>query len=289
MFDGVHLGHRSLIASLIEDGRERGLSPVVFTFTTHPLALIDPAAAPMSLMPLGERIEELHRLGIEAVNVLEFTDDLRGMTAGMFMRLLRDEYDVRAVVIGFNHRFGSDRLSGVEAYRAAGRTVGVEVVRAGEWRMGEVDQDVSSSAIRSVLSAGDAVSAARMLGRPYRLYGRVIKGHQLGRRLGFPTANLEMVDPMQLLPAFGVYAVDVLIGDSEARRGMLNIGRRPTVDHDINAPRSVEVNIFDWSGDLYGQEIETDLLVRLRDERAFATLADLRSQLSEDRKQAMSV
>lgn len=287
MFDGVHLGHRSLVALLSEEGRRSGLTATVFTFAGHPLALIDPKAVPPALMPIDERVSELYRAGAEDVVTLDFTDDLRRMTARDFMGRLAGDYCVKALIMGFNHRFGSDMLVGRDAYAAIGKDVGIEVIFAGEWRCSDVA--VSSSAIRQELSNGAVGAAAQMLGRPYRLYGMVVEGHRIGRQMGFPTANIKLDDRHQLVPLAGAYAVDTVLPGGVVRRGMLNIGTRPTVEHDMDALRSIEVNIFDWDGDLYGQGIKVDFIARLRDERKFASLDELRTQLEADREASNSL
>lgn len=287
MFDGVHLGHRSLIGELIGHGQSRGLRPVVFTFDRHPLALISPDRAPLSLGSTAERVSLIRSAGIEDVEVLTFDQQLRSLDARGFITMLRDRYDVRAMLMGFNHRFGSDRLQDFGEYAAIGASLGVEIIRASEWSHDACDENICSSGIRRALQRGDVGCAAMMLGRPYSLAGKVVGGQRLGRRLGFPTANIEPVEVRQQIPAAGVYAVDVAMPDGTVRRGMVNIGYRPTVDRSAEPALSIEVHIMDWDGDLYGSMLSLGFLSRLRGEMRFDSLEALKEQLSRDREDAL--
>lgn len=279
MFDGVHLGHRWLINRLVSEGGKRGLSPLVITFGQHPLTVIAPQKAPKCLMPVTDRVERLMECGVDDVVVMDFDESLQKLTALQFIEMLRDNYDVRAILMGFNHHFGSDRLGSFEAYKEAGEACGVEIIRGDEL---SAKIGVSSSLIRRHLSAGDVESAAEMLGRSYEITGEVVHGKQLGRKLGFPTANIRPVDADQLIPAAGVYAVDVDLGYDVVRRAMLNIGVRPTVDKVPDAPMTMEAHIIDWEGDLYGHRVAMKFVKRLRDEKCFDSLDSLKTQLHSD-------
>lgn len=287
MFDGVHRGHRDLLRVLVGQSRSRGALPVAFTFPSHPLALISPASAP-ALMSLPHEKEALLReCGVEEVVFLDFPA-VRSLSGREFLCLLREKYGVEALVVGFNNHFGCDRMHAAEAARIAGET-GVEIILAGEYLLPD-GEDVSSSRVRKALLEGDVDHAALMLGRPYGVRGRVVGGRRLGRTIGFPTANLDCSCAALLIPAPGVYAVDVRIGDMGGTfRGMMNIGRRPTVDTSVDAAISLEVNVFDLDADLYGRSVRVDFLKRLRGERTFAGLDALRTQLEADREAARSV
>lgn len=279
MFDGVHLGHRWLIERLVAEGDKHGLQPIVVTFVQHPLTVIAPLKAPKSLMPVKDRVEQLMSCGVGDVVVMDFDETLQKLTAKQFIGMLRDNYDVSAILMGFNHHFGSDRLSDFEEYRKAGESCGVEIIKCDEF---SAIDGVSSSVIRQKLMSGDVESAAEMLGQRYAITGEVVHGKQLGRKLGFPTANIRPVDVGQLIPASGVYAVDVDLGYGVERRAMLNIGVRPTVDKMPDAPLSMEAHIIDWEGDLYGHELTVRFLKRLRGEQRFDSLDELKIQLSQD-------
>ena len=203
--------------------------------------------------------------------------------------MLRDRYGVKALLMGFNHRFGSDRISRIEDYEAIGLRLGVEIVRADELRDSSLPESVSSSAIRDALSRGDVAAAARMLGYNYKLWGKVVPGRQLGRTIGFPTANMEFADSGLMVPGAGVYAVDVTIPDGGCRRGMMNIGRRPTVDFSSRPAVTAEVHVIDWSGNLYGKEISVEFLDRIRDEMRFPDIDALRRRITADRDCALKI
>lgn len=289
MFDGVHRGHLSLVRRLIDETRERSLTPTVFTFDRHPLSLITPDRAPALLTTVGEKAAKLRQAGVADVEVLSFDEALRALTAEGFLRMLRDRYGVKALLMGFNHRFGSDRISRIEDYEAIGLRLGVEIVRADELRDSSLPESVSSSAIRDALSRGDVAAAARMLGYHYSLRGKVVAGRQLGRTIGFPTANLEFADSGLMVPGAGVYAVDVTIPDGGCRRGMMNIGRRPTVDFSSRPAVTAEVHVIDWSGNLYGKEISVEFLDRIRDEMRFPDIEALRRRITADRDCALKI
>ena len=288
MFDGVHLGHRFLLDRVRREAAARGLGTLVVTFGRHPLSVINAAMAPKRLTTNNQRAKLLSDSGVDRIVTLDFDDTTRLMTASQFMRHLRDDYDVREIVMGFNHRFGHDRLTSREQYAEAGRSVGVDVVFAEPYD-GDGGDGVCSSAIRTALVRGDVASANRMLGRPYSLRGKVVGGKRLGRTIGYPTANISLGDDSLLVPARGVYAVSVTLDDGETKRGMLNIGVRPTVDDSETPETTLEVNIFDWDGSLYGREIEVSFLARLRDERRFDNIEQLKKQLDEDRRAALDV
>lgn len=281
MFDGVHAGHCHLIDMLVRSAAERSLQPVAVTFADHPRALTDPEGAPRMLSSYRSRVGELVGAGAAGVVVLDFDERLRSMTARDFMAMLRRDYNVRALLMGYNNRFGHDRPEGIEAYRAIGRETGMEIVAADEYRAGEEHRHVSSSEVRRCLARGDVGAAAMLLGHEYTLEGIVEHGKQLGRSIGFPTANIHPCDPRRIIPANGVYAVRVALPDGTVRAGMMNIGHRPTVDTP-DAPPSLEVHILDYDGDLYGREVSVSFVARLRDERRFPDIDRLRAQLTAD-------
>lgn len=283
MFDGVHRGHRALLERLHSEAQQRGADTAVFTFDRHPLALITPDRAPATLMSLSDKIKALKESGAEQVEVLHFDNDLRSLTARQFLKMLHDDYGVTALLMGFNHRFGSDRLDDLSEYERIGSETGIEIIRADEMRdTSMTDRTICSSSIREAIAEGDVTAAGHMLGRPFAMQGKVVHGKQLGRTIGFPTANIEPSDGELIMPLNGVYGVDVILPGGETRRGMLNIGVRPTVDSSTRPKPSVEVYISDWDGDLYCKVIRIDFIKRLRDERRFADIDSLRRQLTLD-------
>lgn len=274
MFDGVHRGHQALAAQVRQAASERGLQPAFFTFDRHPLQTVAPERAPRLLSTPEQR-----SLWLEpAVTVtLPFDENLRRMTAEEFMRMLRDKYDVRLMAIGFNHRFGSDRLPNFEDYERIAHSLDMEAILAPEEGEG-----ISSSAIRQAIDRGEIEKANDMLGRPFALAGTVAHGKAIGRSIGFPTANITPTLANQQIPREGVYAGRLL-----GHPALVNIGHRPTVGDDGHL--SIEAHIIDYDGDLYGQPVELELTHRLRDERKFPTLDDLRTQIALDKAALLSL
>lgn len=279
-FDGVHLGHRSLLRQLTEEAQQRGLTPTAVTFTTHPRAAVTPGEAPPMLMSPHERHKALMSAGAEDVIMLPFDQKTQLLSARDFMALLHDRYNVDVLLMGFNNGFGHDRLKGIDAYRMAADHVGVEIIAADELTMKDCPR-VCSSQVRTLLQQARPDEAARLLGTPYRIVGRVVHGKELGRTIGYPTANIEPTDPSCLIPAKGVYAASVTLPDAAVYPAMLNIGHRPSVDQ-ANAPISIEAHILGFDGDLYGKTVSVDFLRYIRSEQKFPSLDALRARLDED-------
>lgn len=280
-FDGVHRGHRSVLDTLVNYASEHGLRPVAITFSGHPLALIAPDRAPHLLTPLSKKRKLLKEHGVEPV-VLEFDSSLRNTTAEEWMRRLHDEFNVVALVIGYDNTFGSDGVSlSLEDYRKIGEKTGIKVLTAKEIK------SVSSSAIRKAVHAGDMEKAREMLGRPYSITGKVVTGNSLGHTIGFPTANLDLPEGVAI-PKPGAYAAIVkTLADGVKHPAIVNVGKRPTVmrgDYSV-----IEAHLIDWIGDLYGKEITIRFLKRLRDEKKFDSIDALKVQLAQDREEALNL
>jgi len=277
-FDGVHGGHRFLIRQVCEAARERGLFSLLITFPQHPRMVMQASYQPRLLSTFGEKCSLLASTGVDACVALPFTAGLAALSAREFMQqVLRDQLQVRTLVIGYDHRFGHNRTEGFDDYVRYGQEMGIEVVRAEAFLMDGAE--VSSSAVRVLLDAGEVDKAARCLGYTYFLEGRVTAGQQIGRTLGFPTANLQVTDSCKLIPADGVYAVRVRVGE-HIYKGMLNIGCRPTIDDDTH--RTIEVHLFHFTGDLYGQLLRVEFLRRIRGEQKFDSREALARQLQQD-------
>ena len=277
-FDGVHKGHQSVLEDLNLRSRACGMEPLVVTFDRHPLELVAPERAPKMLMSSTERYEKLRQL-VPNVAVIEFDEAVRRLTAVEFMSMLCAEYGVEALLLGFNHRFGSDGLQRFEQFAAQAEGIGMAVFQAVE---AQSDGDkISSTIIRHALTRGDVSMAARYLTRPYRIVGRVTSGKQLGRKIGFPTANIEPDEPRQLVPKIGVYACVATCSDGRQYKAMVNIGVRPTVD--VSGKPTIEAHLMDFAGDLYGSTVALDFVARIRDEKQFASLDDLIAELHHDK------
>lgn len=266
-FDGVHKGHQFLFARLRVLAEERGLAPLIVTFDTHPRAVLDADYIPQLLTSREEREKHLEQYG--EVLMLPFAD-IQPLTALEFMTRLRDEYQVSVLLMGYDHRFGSDRLKHPQDYRRVGEQCGVEVLTLNEYV--ENEWHVSSTEIRLALENGNIVMANELLGRPYTLRGRVIHGKALGRTIGFPTANIAPLDPLKVIPKTGVYLayVDTPLRDNTP--SFVNI--------DTN--RLIEVYVPSFKGDLYDQILKIRFVRFLREERHFETLEELQAQIKED-------
>jgi riboflavin kinase/FMN adenylyltransferase len=280
-FDGVHLGHRHVLGQLVKEARDRGDESMVVTFWPHPRNVLQDDARNLRLLTsLPEKKEILLGLGVDRVEVLPFTRAFSRLTTEEYFReYIIGRFGGKAVLIGYDNRVGSDLLTPDEIETVAKRT-GLEVIRTDSVSIpgGIV---VSSTKIREAISSGDVESAAAMLGYEYSLVGVVVAGNHLGRTIGFPTANMRLYEPLKLLPGNGVYSVEV---ESLGRRfrGMCNIGTRPTVN--AGTDRTVETNIFGFDEDIYGLDLKVTFLRKIREERRFSSLDELKAQLERDRK-----
>lgn len=296
-FDGVHRGHQFVLKQVADEARSSGRKSVVVTFDRHPREVLRgdaPSEVPASecrlLTPLDIKLHLLKATGVDHCVVLPFDMNLASLSAREFMSdILRDQLHADVLVIGYDNRFGRNRADGFDDYVRYGRELGIRVVKSREC---EVPEDfeglhVSSSTIRHLLKQGDIRQANWCLGRRYEIRGMVSHGYAEGRRLGFPTANLQAESIGQLIPATGVYAVEVGVGEGGVRyAGMLNIGTRPTYDgHEL----TLETHIFDFDDDIYGQRLTLDFVDRIRDERRFESPDELRLQLEVDKSRVKAL
>lgn len=281
-FDGVHRGHRFLIDRVIEEAQRSGMSSAVITFDRHPREVLQTDYQPDLLSTLDEKLLLLSKTHVDNTVVLHFDASLAALTAHDFMRdVLQGELKVRKLIIGYDNRFGHNRSEGFDDYVRYGKELGIEVIRADAFLPDDVR--VSSSVIRTCLREGRVEDANRLLGYDYTIESRIVSGYQNGRKMGFPTANLDVTRCQQLLPASGVYAVLVRLKDSVGwKRGMMNIGHRPTFN---GTTTSMEVNLFNFSGDLYGQELLVSFISKIRDEHKFDSIEALTEQLQHDKVQ----
>ncbi|HUF35850.1 MAG TPA: bifunctional riboflavin kinase/FAD synthetase [Gemmatimonadales bacterium] len=283
-FDGVHLGHQAVLREIARRAGAAGRASVLVTFEPHPLEVVNPQAAPPLLTTGPERREILAQTPLDYVYFLRFDRRLAGLRPEEFVRgVLLERCGMRELVIGHDHGFGRGRSGDVETLRRLGAEDGfevdvVEVVDVG-------DQHVSSSRIRRAVAGGDLDTAARMLGRPYSVSGRVGQGERRGRLLGVPTINLAEVPPQKLLPPDGVYAVRVEWRGGRAG-GMMNQGSRPTFE---DGRRVLEAHLFGFEGDLYGEWVRIEWVERLRDVERFPSVEQLQRQLERDRSRALAV
>ena len=314
-FDGVHTGHRLVIERLVSEAHASGDESLVVTFWPHPRAVLQDGARELRLLTtLEEKKTLLAGLGVDRIEVLDFTRRFAALTAREYLELLRNRFGVTTLLMGYDNRIGSDRLT-APALAPAAVSLGMELIFVGESLEGEYPfkpvatlgpirgrgpqlavggvvednglrgyspsrQPVSSTKIRKSLEQGDIESATAMLGYGYSLEGVVVAGNRLGRTIGFPTANMKLYEPLKLVPAHGVYAVEVQVL-GQTWRGMTNIGTRPTVGGTVT---TIETNILDFDEDIYGLPLRLTFLRRLRDEIHFPSLDALRAQLEQDRE-----
>lgn len=279
-FDGLHRGHQRILAEVVRRARAGGLASVLVTFDPHPLEVVNPSAAPKLLTLPDEKQELLAATGLDRVVVLSFTREVAQLSPEDFIRRLRVEYGLRQVVLGYDHAFGRGRSGDETLVRRLGAAEGFECVVVEAVR--EDGQPISSTLIRTAVAHGDLAGAARWLGRPYGLLGRVVPGAGRGRTIGIPTINLAPPDTRKLLPPDGVYGVWVWWRGTRYG-GMMNQGPRPTF---AEPGRTLEVHLFDFAGDLYGETVRVEWVRRLRDVQAFPSRDALLAQLERDRQAA---
>lgn len=284
MFDGVHLGHRALLDELKEISRLNGRKSAVITFSKHPQQVLRPESGLRMILTLDNRLKYLDEMGIDMAIVMDFDFDLSKLDSKAFMQLLQNKYGVETLVMGFNHRFGCNKGEFFEDYVAHGLEIGMTVLRASEYR-GKCSP-VSSSLIRKMIEEGRVDLAECYLGRPFELSGVVVHGFKNGRKLGYPTANID-VCPDLIIPHRGVYAVNVTLECGETFGGMANIGVRPTVVK--GGERTFEVNLFNFDGDLYGQILNVRFVRFMRSEMKMSSLDELKERLAMDKRSCEEV
>ncbi|ADB36853.1 bifunctional riboflavin kinase/FAD synthetase [Spirosoma linguale] len=284
-FDGVHRGHQIILSRLTEVAQASGGESVLITYWPHPRTVVSNDSQNLKLLTtLEEKIELLDQAGVEHLVVIPFTRSFSELTSEEYIRqILLDKIGTKKLVIGYDHRFGRDREGGFDYIQAHQSEYGFEVEEIPRQDVEAVG--VSSSKIRAALNEGNVHTANLFLGRPYNLTGTIVKGRQLGRTIGFPTANMQVDDPAKLIPANGVYAVDVEYA-GQTLGGMLNIGFRPTV---AGTHQTIETYIFDFDKDIYGEHMTLRFREFLRPEQKFEGLPALVAQLKRDEEAARKV
>lgn len=279
-FDGVHLGHQSVIGELAEEGQDLGLPTLIMTFEPQPMEVFKPDDSPARLTRLREKLRALSRYAVDRVLCVQFNKRFASITAEAFVKqILVDGLGVKHLVVGDDFRYGKGRLGDLASLKAAGGQYGFEVANM---RTFSIDnQRVSSTRIRDALAKGDLIEAEKLLGRPYRMCGRVAHGDKIGRTLGIPTANIHLhrnVSPVQ-----GIYVVEVYGVNSRPWPGVASVGTRPTVD---GTRALLEIYLLDFDEEIYGRHLNVDFLHKLRDEEKFDSLEILKQRIQEDIKDA---
>lgn len=278
-FDGVHLGHRHLINQVVQEAKRLGKESAVITFPVHPRKVLDKTYQPPLLCGFDEKIDQLATTEIDNCIVLDFTIELSQLSAKEFIQqVLKEQIGIEALFVGYDHRFGRNREEGFDHYFTYGSEVGVNVIEATKYLFGK--QTVSSSQIRYLLAQGDISLANTFLSYNYTITGKIIEGYKVGRRIGFPTANIKLWERYKVIPTDGVYAVRVHI-DNDIHAGMLYIGNRPTLHDDSQT--SVEVNIFDFDEDLYNKTLTVEFVSFVRPDIKFHGLEPLIAQITKDK------
>ena len=282
-FDGVHCGHRLVIERLVSMAHARGDESLVVTFWPHPRAVLQNGARELRLLTtLEEKKAILASLGVDRVEVLDFTRSFAALTAEQFLRdILQTRFGVTTLLMGYDNRLGSDRLT-ADSLKPTALDLGIELLELEplSFRAERRNLEISSTKIRKSLEEGDVLQANGMLGYGYSLTGVVVAGNRLGRTIGFPTANMRLYEPLKLVPGRGVYVVEVQVL-GKTWRGMTNIGLRPTVGGTFT---TIETHILDFDEDIYGLPLTITFLRRLRDEVHFPSLEALKEQLSLDKE-----
>jgi riboflavin kinase/FMN adenylyltransferase len=276
-FDGVHRGHRAIFDRMITLAQSLNGEPVVFTFSEHPRKLLTPHTPPKILTTATEKIHAIEKAGISNIVMMPFTHEIASLTAEEFLYKIVFYHIGKAhIVVGYDHAFGKGRQGDFEFLKGLSMREGFIVERVDPVCI--QSRPVSSSWIRTEIEDGNIALANMLLGRPYPLSGTVVKGQMRGRLLGYPTANIAH-DPDKIIPKDGVYAVKVFV-KGNVHHGMLNIGTNPTFE---NTERTIEVHIFDFNVDIYGENIEVFFVERIRDEKRFSSVTELKEQLHNDK------
>jgi riboflavin kinase/FMN adenylyltransferase len=284
-FDGVHIGHRKIISGIKELAESTGGETVILTFFPHPRMILHPEDESLKLITtIAEKAELMERLGVDHLIITPFSRDFSNQSAESYIRdVLVNKIGTKKIVVGYDHRFGKDRQGGFEDLQRLGPVYGFDVVEIPEQDINEVA--ISSTRIRNALLSGDIHLANAFLGYPFFITGKVIRGDQIGRQIGYPTANIVVEEKYKLIPGDGIFAVTVIIADQKYK-GMAYIGSRPTVN---GLTRNIEVNIFDFDEEIYNQTIRMEFHHYIRGDVKFSSLDELKVQLAQDKVDVLSL
>ncbi len=286
-FDGVHLGHQKVILKLNDFARKHQGESVIFTFHPHPRMVTSPGENNLRLLTtLDEKIRLFSKLDIDHLVIYPFTKIFSKLSYSDFVKkILVDKIKTHCLIVGYDHKFGKNREGGFEYLKECADQYGFKIEKLEALLIDSMN--VSSTKIRTALQQGDIKTANRYLGYKFMLHGKVVEGRRIGRKIGFPTANIESSDEHKIIPGYGVYAVHISI-ENQQFGGMLNIGTRPTFNKNADN-RSIEVHIFDFSGDIYNQEITLTFIDKIREEQKFVSVQALAEQLQKDKITALRI
>lgn len=283
-FDGVHLGHKKILNNLVKEAEKTNSEPVVLTLYPHPRKILDPNFKDLFLLnTIEEKAQLLEKAGIKHLIIYPFTKEFASLSSCDFIeKILHKNLNIKKLIVGYDHRFGKDRQGNINILRNCTQPFNINVTKVDAFILD--NETVSSTKIRNALLDGNIEKANIYLGYNYFLSGKVVSGDKIGRKLGFPTANID-VHYEKLVPKSGVYAVNVIISDKKYK-GMINIGNRPTVNTDKHS--TVEAHIFDFQGNLYGKNIKIIFKKYIREEQKFPNIDALKQQLAQDKKVSMT-
>ncbi|MFW5831048.1 MAG: bifunctional riboflavin kinase/FAD synthetase [Prolixibacteraceae bacterium] len=286
-FDGVHLGHRKVLTRLKQFAADYKGESVVFTFYPHPRLVTSPTESNLRLLTTpGEKIQLFAESGIDHLIIYPFTKEFSSLSYSEFVKnILVDKIKTHCLVVGYDHKFGKNREGGYEYLKKCAEQYGFKIEKLDALYIDNMN--VSSSKIRTALQNGDIDTANKYLGYKFTIHGKVVQGNRIGRKIGFPTANIEVSDVHKIIPGYGVYAVTCLLNGNKYG-GMLNIGTRPTFNKNADK-RSIEVHIFDFEGDVYSKEITLIFEGKIRDEQKFKGPEELADQLKKDKETALKI
>jgi riboflavin kinase/FMN adenylyltransferase len=284
-FDGVHIGHRKIISGIKELAESSGGETVILTFFPHPRMILHPEDESLKLITtIAEKAELMEQLGVDHLIITPFSRDFSNQSAESYIRdVLVNKIGTKKIVVGYDHRFGKDRQGGFEDLQRLGPVYGFDVVEIPEQDINEVA--ISSTRIRNALLSGDIDLANTFLGYPFFITGKVVRGDQIGRQIGYPTANIVVEEKYKLIPGDGIFAVSVIIA-GQKYKGMAYIGSRPTVN---GLTRNIEVNIFDFNEEIYNQTIRMEFHHYIRGDVKFSSLDELKIQLAQDKVDVLKV
>ena len=283
-FDGVHVGHQKVLSNLVQNAKKNNASSVLLTFFPHPRMVLQKNAGIKLINTIDERIKLLKKTGLEILVIHEFTKDFAEKTSLDFVKnVLVDNLKISNLIIGYDHRFGKDREGNFEQLTAFGKNFGFKVSKIPQQEIDHIT--ISSTKIRKAIELGNIEEANRYLGYYFMLTGEVVKGKNLGEKIGFPTANISIKETYKLLPKTGSYVVKAEL-ENETVYGMMNIGYNPTVK---GKNQTIEIHFFDFNKDLYGKNIQIDVLIFLREEQKFDSVEDLKNQLQKDKEKSLEI
>ena len=281
-FDGVHLGHKKIIKKLVKSAKEKKLRSCILTFFPHPRNFLSKSNDLKMINTIREKKEILDELGVDELIIQEFNDDFSNLSANEFIRHLLKFCEIKEIIVGFNHKFGKDREAGIDELKVYGKKYGFDVMEIGAFDINQIN--ISSTKIRNAIGAGEVELCNEYLGYNFSIDGNIVKGKSIGKKIGFPTANIRVEENYKIIPKNGVYFVSCKIKNIQ-KFGMMNIGFNPTFG---NKKLTIEVNIFDFEQDVYGENIRIEFIKFIRNEIRFHNIDELIKQIKIDRETCKS-